>query len=205
MVPGADGLRLHVLEWSADGTPLVLLHGFGNDAHVWDDLAPGLAPYYRTLAVDLRGHGDSDRDPERRYDYASHVRDLEALTRALGIGRLVLVGHSFGGRVAMLFAGAHAERMAGLVVVDAGPELDARGTTRIVLDVQQKRERDLSFASTSEYERVLAEAYPAARPEAIARLARHGLRRRPDGRLEPKTDPGFYAARSASVSVPRAA
>jgi pimeloyl-ACP methyl ester carboxylesterase len=204
-VPGADGLRLRVLEWSAEGTPLVLLHGFGNDAHVWDDLAPTLAPHYRTLAVDLRGHGDSDRDPERRYDYASHVRDLEALTAALGIGRLVLVGHSFGGRVAMLFAGAHPDRMAGLVVVDAGPELDARGTTRIVLDVQQQRERDLTFASAAEYERVLARAYPAARPETLARLAAHGLRRRPDGRLEPKTDPGFHASRGTLSDAERAA
>lgn len=193
-VAGAHGLSLHLLRWSDDGVPLLLVHGFGNDAHVWDDFAPHVAPYYRTLALDLRGHGDSDRDPERRYAYEHHVADLEAATAALGIERLVLVGHSLGGRIATLFAARHPERMAGLVIVDAGPELDPRGTTRIRLDVQ--KERDASFASEEAYQRALAHAYPAATPEAIARMARHGLRRREDGRLERKTDPAFHTARA---------
>ena len=60
---GADGLTLHALEWSETGVPLVLLHGFGNEAHFWADLAPAPAPYYRTIAIDLRGHGGPDRGP----------------------------------------------------------------------------------------------------------------------------------------------
>lgn len=193
-VPAAHGLSLHVLHWSHEGVPLVLVHGFGNDARIWDDFAPQVAPHYRTLALDLRGHGDSDRDPELRYAYEDHVTDLEAVTEALGIERLVLVGHSLGGRVSTLFAGRHPERMAGLVIVDAGPELDPRGTTRIRLDVQKSA--DQSFASVAEYERALAHAYPAAAPEALARMARHGLRRREDGRFERKTDPAFGRARA---------
>jgi pimeloyl-ACP methyl ester carboxylesterase len=193
-VPGADGLSLHVLEWSTQGVPLVLLHGFGNDGRIWDDFAPQVAPFYRTLAFDLRGHGDSDWDPERRYDYPFHLADLELAFAALGIGRLVLVGHSFGGRIATLFAGSHPERMAGFVLVDSGPELDPRGTTRILLDVRRSAEEGV--LSEADYERALARAYPAAQPHAIARMARHGLRRRPDGRLERKTDPAFHAGRA---------
>jgi pimeloyl-ACP methyl ester carboxylesterase len=200
-VPGADGLTLHVLEWSAQGVPFVLLHGFGNEGHVWDDLAPALAPYYRTLAFDLRGHGDSDRDPQARYDYDHHVADLEAAVGALGIARLVLCGHSFGGRVATLFAARHPDRMAGLVIVDAGPELDARGVVRIVVDGE--RQLDASFASVADYERTLARAYPAARPGVLARLARHGLRARADGRFERKTDPAFH--RRAAQASPQQA
>lgn len=190
-VGATDGLSLNVLEWSREGVPLLLVHGFGNDAHIWDDLAPTLAPSYRTLAIDLRGHGDSDRDPERRYDYGSHVRDLEAVTAALGIERLVLIGHSLGGRIATLFAGAHPERMAGLVIVDSGPEMDPRGTTRIRTEVTQRGEG--TFASPGDYERLLAHNYPAAPPEAIARMARTELRRRSDGRYERKLDPAFSA------------
>ncbi|MDX1649566.1 MAG: alpha/beta hydrolase [Myxococcota bacterium] len=189
-VPGAHGLTLHLLRWSDEGVPLLLVHGFGNDAHVWDDFAPRVAPYYRTLALDLAGHGDSDRDPEGRYAYEDHVAHLEAATAALGVARLVLVGHSLGGRVSMLFAGRHPERMAGLVIVDAGPELDPRGTGRIRMDA--RRGADASFASVAEYERALAHAYPAAQPEALRRMARHGLRRRDDGRLERKTDPAYH-------------
>jgi pimeloyl-ACP methyl ester carboxylesterase len=190
---GADGLAIHVLEWSDAGTPLVFVHGFGNECHIWDDLAPVVAPHYRTVAVDLRGHGDSDHDPERRYDYEHHVADLEAVTAALGIERLVLVGHSFGGRTSILFAAKHPERMAGLVIVDIGPEHDPRGTTRIRMEVMQRG--DGSFADPGEYERVLAHNFPAGSPDAVRRMARHELRRRADGRFERKADPAFMAGR----------
>jgi pimeloyl-ACP methyl ester carboxylesterase len=196
-VPAAHGLSLHVLEWSREGVPLLFVHGFSNEAHVWDDVTPAVAPYYRTLAVDLRGHGDSDRDLEGRYDYDSHVADLVAVTEELGVGRLVLVGHSLGGRVATLFAGRHPERMAGLVIVDAAPELDARGTLRIQLEILRggTGEGAPTFASEVEFLEVLARNYPAARPEVLRRLARYGLRARPDGRLEPKLDPQWFRLR----------
>ena len=193
-IPGSDGLSIHVLEWSEAGTPLVLVHGFGNEAHIWDDFAPLVAPHYRTVAVDLRGHGDSDHDPERRYDYDFHVADLEAVTAALGIERLVLVGHSFGGRTSMLFAAKHPERMAGLVIVDIGPEHDPRGTTRIRMEVMQRG--DGSFASPAEYERVLAHNFPAGSPDALRRMAQHELRRRADGRFVRKADPAFMTGRA---------
>jgi len=204
---GADGHALHLLSWSDAGVPLLLLHGFGNDAHVWDDFAPAVAPYYRTLALDQRGHGDSAHDPELRYDHDSMARDAIAALDALGIERVVLVGHSMGGRVSMRFARRHPERLAGLVIVDAGPELDARGVLRIRLDAEANI--DPSFGSVEEYERVLARAYPLARPEVVARLARHGLRPRADGRLVPKTDPAFartggrFRPRRPRVAAPR--
>jgi len=192
-VAGADGLSIHLLEWSDEGVPLVLVHGFGNEAHIWDDFAPRVAPHYRTVAVDLRGHGDSDHDPEGRYDYDHHVADLEAVTSALGIDRLVLVGHSFGGRTATIFAAKHPERMAGLVIVDIGPEHDPRGTTRIRMEVMQRG--DGTFAEPGEYERVLAHNYPAGDPESLRRMARHELRRRDDGRWVRKADPTFMSGR----------
>jgi len=181
-----------MLSWSDSGVPLLMLHGFGNDAHVWDDFAPAVAPYYRTLALDLRGHGDSSRDPQLRYDHASMASDVIAVTEALDLSRFVLIGHSMGGRVAMRVAGEHPERLAGLVIVDAGPELDARGVSRIRLDAVS--EKPASFTSTSEYEALLCRAYPLAQPHVLARMARFGLRPRADGRLEPKTDPAFFGA-----------
>jgi len=195
-LPGGDGLDIHVLEWSEAGTPLVLVHGFGNEAHIWDDFAPVVAPHYRTLAVDLRGHGDSDHDAERRYDYEHHVADLEAVTAALGVDRLVLVGHSFGGRTSTFFAARHPERMAGLVIVDVGPEHDPRGTTRIRMEVMGRG--DGTFASPAEYERLLAHNFPAGSPDALRRMARHELRLRADGRFERKADPGFMAGRAGA-------
>ena len=83
-VRGAHDLKLNLLEWSAEGVPLLLLHGFGNEAHIWDDFAPSVAPHYRTLALDHRGHGDSDWDPERRYEHEAMVADVERVTAELG-------------------------------------------------------------------------------------------------------------------------
>jgi pimeloyl-ACP methyl ester carboxylesterase len=192
-LPGADGLPIHLLEWSREGVGLLLVHGFGNEAHIWDDFAPVVAPYYRAVAVDLRGHGDSAHDPQRRYDYESHVRDLESVTDALEIDRLVLIGHSLGGRISTLFAARHPDRMAGLVLVDAGPELDARGISRISLDVERSFEQ--SFASLAACRSALAHAYPAAGSAAIERMARYGVRQLEDGRYRRKTDPSYHAAR----------
>lgn len=187
-IPASDGLAVNVLEWSHEGVAMLLLHGFGNDAHVWDDFAPRVAPYYRVLAMDHRGHGDSDRDAEGRYGYDALVADVEAVLEHLGIERLALVGHSMGGRTAIRFAARHPETMAGLVIVDAGPDLDWRGVLKIRDDAARAPD---SFASVREYEGHLAHALPMAPPGVIARLARHALRQRSDGRFEHKLDPFF--------------
>lgn len=199
-VRGAHDLSLHLLAWSDEGVPLLLLHGFGNDAHIWDDFAPIVAPYYRVVALDHRGHGDSAWDPQRRYEHDAMVEDVEKVTAELGIDRLVIVGHSLGGRIATLFAGRHPERMAGLVLVDIGPEVDARGKLRIRMDVESRPSP--VYASTAEYARDLSLAYPAATPEALARMAQHGLRRREDGLFELKMDPALRGGFGASGETP---
>ena len=197
-IPVTDGLELHALEWSREGVPMVLVHGFGNEAHLWDDFAPTVAEFYRVIAVSLRGHGDSDWDPEHRYDYDSHVGDLMALTEHLGIDRMVLVGFSLGGRVAMLYSGIHPEKLAGLVIVDSAPELDARGTTRIRMEVAEHQAP--AFATVGEYENVLAHNYPVASPEQIRRMAKHALKQRDDGKWILKMDLAYRGVDGPKLS-----
>ena len=192
-VRGGDGHRIHVLEWSTEGVPLVFVHGFGNTARIWDDAVPIVAPHYRTIALDQRGHGDSEHDPEHRYAYEDLARDLETVTATLEIDRFVLVGHSLGGRTAMTFAERNPERLAGLVIVDTGPEHDPRGSSRIRGEVEQRG--DGSVATPKEYEAILAHNFPASSPEVIRRMAAAELRERDDGRWERKLDPTFFPAR----------
>jgi len=182
-VPGADGLTLRLLEWSEEGVPLLLLHGFGNEAHIWDDVAPVLAPHYRVLALDQRGHGDSDADSEGRYEFESMARDVEAVCEALGISRLVVCGHSMGGRVAMRFTGRNFDKLAGLIIVDVGPELDERGVSRIATEAVRQ---EPVFDSVDQYAALLGRNYPAGKASVLARMARNELRERADGRFELK-------------------
>jgi esterase len=188
-----EGLKLHVLEWSNEGVPLILLHGHGNEAHLWDDFVPHVAESYRVFAVDQRGHGDSGWDAEGRYDSNTMADDLEAILEHFEIDRFVLIGFSMGGRVSMAFAGRHPERLAGLVLVDIAPELDARGIARIGHEMAEQRAP--VFTSIEEFARMLSLNYPAGQPAAIQRMARHGLREREDGLFELKMDPNLRGER----------
>ena len=192
-VTGAHDNRLHVLEWSQEGVPMVLLHGHGNEAHLFDDFVPTVAEHYRVLAVDQRGHGDSDWDAEGRYHADDMADDLERILEHFEIDRFVLLGFSMGGRVSTVFAERHPERLAGLILVDIGPELDARGTSRIGQEMAEQRAP--VFTGPGEYARMLSLNYPAGQPAALDRMARFALKEREDGLFELKMDPALRADR----------
>ena len=82
------------------------------------------------------------------------------------------------------------------MIVDSGPEFDQRGTSRIRTDTERHQQREESFASVAEFEDVMARAYPASSRKTIRRLAKHGVRKRDDGRYERKTDRKFHVRRS---------
>jgi len=112
-VPGA---RL-AYEVAGDGPAIVLVHGFGLDMRMWDQQAGSLAQRFRVVRYDCRGFGASGPfDPAIGY---THAGDLLALLDHLSIGRAVLAGLSFGGRVVMQTAQEAPERVAGLILLDA--------------------------------------------------------------------------------------
>jgi len=121
----ADGLRLHGLRWDDQGagTPTLLLHGLASNARIWERTAPGLAlGGLAPVALDLRGHGLSDK-PEEGYDWATMTEDLRAAVRALGMDQPIVVGHSWGAGLALHLAAAGlagGDRPRGVVVIDGG-------------------------------------------------------------------------------------
>jgi len=114
-------LRFHVQRLGSGSKCVVFVHGLVMDnlSSWYFTVANKVAKDNRVLLYDLRGHGRSER-PERGYTTASMVSDLEALLKAEGIDEPVwLVGNSFGGTVALMFALTHPQKTAGLVLVDA--------------------------------------------------------------------------------------
>ncbi|HVC32696.1 MAG TPA: alpha/beta hydrolase [Chloroflexota bacterium] len=112
-------LTFHVRVWSDEGHPIVLLHGLASSSHVWDLVAPLLAPRYRVVAIDQRGHGESDK-PETGYDLPTFVADLRGIVGALELQRPALVGHSWGGNLALQYAVTYPADVSHLALVDGG-------------------------------------------------------------------------------------
>lgn len=100
--------------------PLVLLHGLLGSSRNWQTAGADLAQRYHVFALDLRNHGRSPHADTMTY--AEMADDVQLWLEARGLGRVTLVGHSMGGKVAMLLACRHPERVARLVVVDIAPK-----------------------------------------------------------------------------------
>lgn len=119
---GEPPVRLHVSERGA-GAPIVLLHGLGLSAYSWRKVIPDLAQAHRVVAVDLKGHGISDKPDDGRYGPVDHARAISSLVKHLDLSGVTLVGHSLGGLVAVI-AALELERsrpgtVSRLVLVDA--------------------------------------------------------------------------------------
>ena len=112
-----NSMKLHYRELG-EGQPMVILHGLFGFSDNWQTHAKKLAEYYRVILVDLRNHGHSDWSDEFSYDLM--VEDLKELCDDLSLNRMILLGHSMGGKVAMLFASKYENLLEKLIVVDIG-------------------------------------------------------------------------------------
>lgn len=104
-------------EESGSGVPVVLLHGNPSSSYLWRNVTPHLADRVRTLAPDLIGMGASGR-PEIAYDFDDHARYLDAWFDALGLSEVVLVGHDWGGALALDWAARHPGRVRGIALLE---------------------------------------------------------------------------------------
>jgi pimeloyl-ACP methyl ester carboxylesterase len=180
------GIRLHYLDWGNEEQPCMLcVHGSAQNAHMWDFTALAFCDRYHIVALDQRGHGDSDWAPNGEYDRTSYVGDLEKFVDTLGVERIVLMGLSMGGSNSIAYAATHPERVGALVVVDVGPEAAGTGERAANDFVTQ---RDVLDTYEEFVQRVIK--YSQFRPEWHVRSTlRHSLKQLPDGRWTWKYDP----------------
>ena len=175
---GVNGLRLCYLDWGTPGKPPILfLHGGALTAHTWDLCCLALRADYHCLALDQRGHGDSDWAPDADYSIAVQREDIKGFAAALGLDRFILVGMSMGAINGLAYAIAYPETLSALVLIDAGPSLRRPGSRRI-------RDFVHGGAEPETLEAIVARALafnPRRDPIILRRSLMHNLRRQEDG------------------------
>jgi esterase len=173
-----DKLRFRYLDWGNEGLrPILFLHGGALTAHTWDLCCLALRDEFHCMALDQRGHGDSDWAPDADYSIAAQREDVRGFVDKLGLDRFVLVGMSMGAINALAFAVSYTERLSSLVLIDAGPEVRRRGSSRIRDFVNGGAKPESLDAII---ERALA-FNPRRDPKVLRRSLMHNLRQQTDG------------------------
>jgi len=184
----ANGIRIHYLDWGGGDKPvLVLAHGLGGNAHAWDSfIRSGLAPAdkYRIIAIDQRGHGDSDHT--RDYSIQRFVEDFRAFADKMDFGKYDYLGHSLGARHGMAYAGDDWKHLNHLVLVDFGPEMERAGATQVRGNSVQ---RPTSFRTMEEAVAFLRDQNPTRTAEQVRETAQYALRENYAGKIVWKQDP----------------
>jgi pimeloyl-ACP methyl ester carboxylesterase len=111
-----EGVRVHI-QMAGSGPPLVLVHGYLVSQRSWAAVLPALAERFTTVALDLPGHGESDRPASYPYTLDAFAHTTLGVLDALGLNRIRLCGHSFGGSIALGVAARAPERIERLVAV----------------------------------------------------------------------------------------
>ena len=184
-----NGLQIHYLDWGNAGKqPLILLHGIARVAHAFDHVAPHFTQDYHVIAVDMRGHGDSDWHPQGAYLVEDYTSDIEALIEQLGLRNLVLWGASTGGRVVQMIAGRHPEWVSSVIVEDVGPERPVAISNR--RGDRMAREAN-GWATLDEMLAQIKTENPRTPEPVLRNLVQHGSKVRADGRRVWKRDPAI--------------
>src|SRR3984957_11741741 len=184
--PGA-GLRLAGDEWGdPDGPPALLLHGAGQTRHSWRNTGAALASAgWHAIALDLRGHGDSERSAAGHYRLDDFAADVIAVGRTLPTPP-VLVGASLGGLAALVAVARSGDPVPALVLVDISVHVEHEGSSRIVRFMTANAD---GFPSLQAAAAAITAFTPRRPPTTNLDGLRKNLRRRPDGRWVWHWDP----------------
>ncbi len=181
------GLKLHYQEWGNPSSPaIVMLHGFGVSGHMFDEFAERMQDRFHLIALDQRGHGDSDWSEEGDYSRDAFVADLEGFRQELGLDGFILIGHSMGGLNSVAYTVTHPRHVRALILVDVGPEAAKEGVDNIVRFTRGPDELDFD-----EFVEMAHRFNPRRSIENIRERMRHRLKPTGDGKWTWKFDRRF--------------
>ncbi len=199
-------LRLHYVDWgNPEAPPLLLIHGGRDHCRNWDLVADAFRADYHIIAVDLRGHGDSQWITGGAYQINDFVYDIAQLIDQTKLAPITIIGHSFGGGVGLRYAGLYPENVSKIIAIEGLGFLPKR-----VKEWQQQPIserlcawiddiRKLSSRLPKRYETVeqaierMQEANPHLSPEQAHHLTIHGINQNEDGTFSWKFDNYFHS------------
>jgi pimeloyl-ACP methyl ester carboxylesterase len=190
-----NGLRVRYLEWGDAGAPpVVCVHGYTSSAEAFNAPARRFQDRCRLIVPDVRGHGESAWSPDGAYQYADQAGDVGALVDALRLDRFILIGTSMGGIIAMTYASAHPERLAGLVLNDIGPDVED-GSKRITSMVGSRPDSFATLDDAIAWRRQASPVTASRSAEDQRELALGVLRQDAAGAWVWKMDPAYIQQR----------
>lgn len=185
-----DGLKLHYRHYQArngagdQALPIVCMHGLTRNSRDFSVLAKHLSERHTVLVPEMRGRGQSEYAKDfATYNPLAYVSDVEALLAKEGIERFIAVGTSLGGLMTMLMAFADADRLAGVVLNDIGPEIDPEGIARIREYVGQGRSYPSWMHAARALEEEHASSFPAFVLDDWLEMAKRGMVVQQNGRI----------------------
>ena len=198
------GLKLHYQDYGSAGKPPMLcIHGSAAHAHWFDFVAPGFTNDFHVIAPDMRGHGDSewDRSAQSEYTYDRYAADVHALTEKLDLRDFILVGHSMGGLLSIVYAATYPGRAKAFIMIDSTVNMSAERVA--TMNAVGSREGS-SYASQDEFvaNYKVRPSGSSATPDIVRHLALHSARQFEDGRWRSKVDRNVYATRKSKNLFP---
>jgi pimeloyl-ACP methyl ester carboxylesterase len=191
----ARGLKFHLYRWPGqDPEPLILLHGWGDTGETFQFLVDAFSIDRTCIAIDMRGFGRTQR-PDDGYWFPDYLADLDALLDQLAPDAPVdLVGHSMGGNIAMLYAGARPKRVRRLVTLEGfglmrtTPDQAPARYAQWLDEVKHGSEFSV-YENLEQLIKVLARRNPRTPMDRLELIARSWSQVRSDGKVELRADP----------------
>ena len=135
-----DGINIQLAIWEGKGKQILCAHGITANSRFWDCLASALSPHHRVIAMDLRGRGLSDK-PATGYSIENHCKDILALMKDQGLKRPVLMGHSLGAFISLVFASQNPKTIDRLILVDGGGKLSEDQMAKVFAGIKPSLDR----------------------------------------------------------------
>lgn len=180
-----DEINIHVTRHLHTPLNCILFHGFGEGSFVWENFRRAISSISSTIAIDLRGHGNSDWDTTCAYRTDVYTSDALFALSQIKAPNKILVGHSLGGNVCIQLAKRMRHSLRALILVDCSPEIDPESEVRILKDFHEDHR---TYSSIEEYSDILRLKRPLLRRNISLGIAHGALKKNESGLYSLKRD-----------------